>query len=58
MPPFGTEPRGCALSGTLFFVTNFIDGTVAVVDTHSSQVVERVEVGGNDVSVTQFSLRP
>jgi YVTN family beta-propeller protein len=48
------------------FVTNFTEGTVAIVDTNSRAVVDRVEVGGNpygitivgnDVFVTRFFAR-
>ena len=64
--PVGTEPRGCALSGTRLFVANFTEGTVSVINTNSKKVVGEVTVGGNpygitvvgnDVFVTQFFAR-
>jgi YVTN family beta-propeller protein len=49
----GTEPRGCALgAGGRLFVTNFTEGTVAVVDTGSGEVEDVIDVGGNPYGVT------
>ena len=59
--PVGTEPRGCALTGTRLYVTNFTEGTVSVIDTNHKKVVDKVKVGatrtGSRSSATTCSSR-
>ena len=49
----GTEPRGCALTpnGTLLYVANHTEGTVAIIDTASRTVVGKVDVGRNPTAI-------
>ena len=49
----GTEPRGCALTpnGTLLYVANHTEGTVAIIATASRTVVGKVDVGRNPTAI-------
>ncbi|MGH9894283.1 MAG: YncE family protein, partial [bacterium] len=49
----GTEPRGCALTpnGKLLYVANHTEGTVSVINTHSNEVIDTVELGGNPFAI-------
>ncbi|MGH8601392.1 MAG: hypothetical protein ACREXR_00980 [Gammaproteobacteria bacterium] len=49
----GTEPRGCALTpnGKLLYVANHTEGTVSVINAHSNEVIDTVELGGNPFAI-------